>query len=1201
MVKNTGLQRLENVGLKLEITAQDYSHQETIQLSLDPGDETDVPFTWIVPGDEGVVYTIRFTLDPDQQAMDDTLELSVTTRYHALSLSTMKEYDVVAQNGTASFRLKISNIGTLGEDEVTFDMDLPGSWEWWVSRSDVNFTSLKVTDPLSFMLNVRTDSPLGVYPVTLVAVSENGTTNATQELVVHIVDRDILPTLVTYLREDGKVGTPVSGENTTIVLTLQNIGTEAVDPYNTTLYLDDEPILVGYSLGIQPNGQTNITFHVTLLEGSHTLRFTADEEDLIREYNERNNEITSQVNVKPEISAVPFLFRVHVIDQDGMDFPEARIRISSGSTVIENITDGNGMSHLIVESYPEGEVYLVEALSGELYASVRVAVYSEDVEAVIELMVGRYSFLMSCDSRDKEIDPGADQTFTINLTNTGDLGDNYTISLTGLPMNWDADISGVGLTDGVLQLEKDAKTTITVSISSWVYAPAHQRYEFTFTVSSLVSPTAVKEMLLRTTVTVNENITVSTEDPVEHGLPKDPISHRIYVTNNGNAQREVTLMVTGDVEYSSLNKHVVTLVPGKSEEVLLVIVIPNMRAGTVLHHEFFGIISGVGTTPSIHFTTSIDASSGQYMKAEIQGRTLVITNNGNTMNHIEITADTHLADITLHPGSIDVDMGEVVRVDMEVEMLDLTIPAGTLINVFISLYNGNIYFINSSRSLVVPEVYALSLVVDDTIIHSPPGSNAVMEVLVRNLGNVEQSVFFTGTIDGDETLQIPAPVSIARQKEIYVYPSVRTADDAHGQRNITLTALSKDIAVSLDLILDLEVFQDIELQEISARVYRGGTRFTINLVNNGDIDELVRIQTNCGELDSEVAQVPADDYIQFHLFVTGSYICPDTILISARSEKGAGISSELELIPPPIVTIQVLSPLPATITEPVILKASGSYSSYLWTIQGKNVLGSKIYYNFTRSGIHSVELNVRDDRGLSSTYYLEIPVQNSPPIIDTAKTIFGDTGVYINLDARESYDPDGTIEEFRWTIDNKSYYGPNIHHVFTQGGSYTVTLRVTDNEGAASTAEIRITIRDTDSKNDNIIKTDEIDMEIAGISGALLLVLIGLIAFMYIRMNREEDSLVRRLKDLEAAPPMAPLPGQRLSPQGTRACSRCGHHVPGNFKFCNRCGSAMEEGQRPGHPAVRAVFCTQCGSQVPGNYRFCNKCGSPMEDEEVAS
>ena len=1206
VVKNTGLERLEDVELTLEITAPSYFHTDSFSVSLDPGEEIEVPFTWVIPEDEGVTYTVRFSLEPDMAGGDNSIERSVTTRYHALDLHAVRSYDPIARDGVAEYHLILENTGTLGADDVTFDIDMPAGWDWWISKDGTNITSIEVTHRASFDLFIRTTSDLGIYDVEFRAISENGTADDTAQLEVHIVDRDIMPISVVYLREDGKEGTPISGENTTAVLTIQNLGTEVVGEFNTTLYIDD--VLFGgtISSGIAAENITTISFSINLLEGDHSLRFVGDEIDIVREYDEYNNEFVSAITVKPEISSVPFLFRVHVTDREGADFEEARIRISSGSTIIENLTDADGNSLLTIQSYPEGDVYIIEALSGELYATTSIAVYSEDVEAVIELVVGRYSFDLVSDSRDKEIAPGGSQSYLVNITNTGDFGDNFTITLGEIPMDWASDIRGPGYDAGTLTLGKDETVSLTVTLDSWQYAPAHQRYEFTFTSASMVSPNSVNSLIIRATVTVSENVTLYTEMTEEHGLPRDPISHRIWVNNTGNAEREITIMVTGDVEYSEINKYVITLQPGDREEILFVIIIPNLRAGTVLHHELYGVISGVGSTESLVFTTSIDRTSGQYMAASIQGQTLVLTNNGNAFDHITISASTHLADILLDPAEVDIDMGESVEIDMGVTMLDLSLPAGARINVYISLFNGQIHFINSSKSMTVPEVHRFELEIDQSMIQSPPGSLASFEVLVRNVGNVEEHVFFTGTNSGPEPLRIPGEIDLNRNQEMYVTLSVPVPEDAFGTRTIEFTALNSDYQDTITLDLDLSVTRDIQLLEISARPSDQGTKYTINILNHGDVDEVLTLTTTCGEIDLERTMVPANDYVQFHVIVPGMLFCADTITVNASSDVGEGIFTSIDLIAPPFVTIDVLSSQPTTISNPVILQASGDYSSYRWLVDGRTVLGDQLTYSFSSSGVYLIELEVFDDRDISTTFYMELLVDNLDPVIETQTNLFGDAGEYIGFDARDSYDPDGTIVDYRWIIGNDTYFGPHVHHRFDEGGSYSATLRITDNAGAFSTTQITVTVRPQEIKDKDTVEKKEIDMQLVGISGALLLVLVCLVVFMFFKMDHEENTMVERLNTLGSSPGSAAMVSAvapTSAPPPTRTCTKCGHGVPGDFKFCNKCGTTMETpGQPQPQPATPPpVFCTECGSNVPGNFKFCNKCGSPMDDTEVGS
>ena len=73
---------------------------------------------------------------------------------------------------------------------------------------------------------------------------------------------------------------------------------------------------------------------------------------------------------------------------------------------------------------------------------------------------------------------------------------------------------------------------------------------------------------------------------------------------------------------------------------------------------------------------------------------------------------------------------------------------------------------------------------------------------------------------------------------------------------------------------------------------------------------------------------------------------------------------------------------------------------------------------------------------------------NQPP---TANFTFSCSGLTCNFTST-SNDPDGSIASYSWTFgDGGTATAQNPSHSYGAGGSYTVTLRVTDNVGATST------------------------------------------------------------------------------------------------------------------------------------------------------
>jgi len=77
--------------------------------------------------------------------------------------------------------------------------------------------------------------------------------------------------------------------------------------------------------------------------------------------------------------------------------------------------------------------------------------------------------------------------------------------------------------------------------------------------------------------------------------------------------------------------------------------------------------------------------------------------------------------------------------------------------------------------------------------------------------------------------------------------------------------------------------------------------------------------------------------------------------------------------------------------------------------------------------------------------------------------VFGYVNESIDFNGSKSDDPDGTIDLYEWDWDNDGVYDYNstsstTKHVFNVAGTYSVTLRVTDNEGSTDKDTIEVVI-----------------------------------------------------------------------------------------------------------------------------------------------
>ena len=73
------------------------------------------------------------------------------------------------------------------------------------------------------------------------------------------------------------------------------------------------------------------------------------------------------------------------------------------------------------------------------------------------------------------------------------------------------------------------------------------------------------------------------------------------------------------------------------------------------------------------------------------------------------------------------------------------------------------------------------------------------------------------------------------------------------------------------------------------------------------------------------------------------------------------------------------------------------------------------------------------------------------------------TGIEVSFDASGSTDPDGTIGTYQWDFDGDGLYEvtksvPNATHRFDSVGTYTVTLKVIDDDSAANTTNASVTV-----------------------------------------------------------------------------------------------------------------------------------------------
>jgi len=139
----------------------------------------------------------------------------------------------------------------------------------------------------------------------------------------------------------------------------------------------------------------------------------------------------------------------------------------------------------------------------------------------------------------------------------------------------------------------------------------------------------------------------------------------------------------------------------------------------------------------------------------------------------------------------------------------------------------------------------------------------------------------------------------------------------------------------------------------------------------------------------------------------------------------------------------------------------GAIVSYFWNFgDDTNATGVTATHSYVDDGTYIVTLTVTDDEGATDSANATNMVGNRPPValfIESSEKVL--TGNTIIFDAGDSYDPDGTIASYSWNFgDGTGTTGATVEHAYENDGVYTVTLTVTDDDGATASTNVTKTV-----------------------------------------------------------------------------------------------------------------------------------------------
>jgi PKD repeat protein len=224
------------------------------------------------------------------------------------------------------------------------------------------------------------------------------------------------------------------------------------------------------------------------------------------------------------------------------------------------------------------------------------------------------------------------------------------------------------------------------------------------------------------------------------------------------------------------------------------------------------------------------------------------------------------------------------------------------------------------------------------------------------------------------------------------------------------------------------------------------------------------------------ASVPLDDAV--NRSPEGLVMCavvawdgdtPSVCTITLRTDTSGNVPPKADLQADPLIGH---APLAVSFDASGSDDSDGSIVDYEWDFNGNreyNEPGEEAAaqgnptpgFTYGAPGIYRARLRVTDDGGIPSIDWAEItvadPLQN--PIANFVMfPPSGATPLAVDFDAGSSLDPDGTIVDYEWDLDGNAVFNEpgaeadarglaTAHNTYYASGSWSVSLRVTDNDG----------------------------------------------------------------------------------------------------------------------------------------------------------
>jgi PKD repeat protein len=141
----------------------------------------------------------------------------------------------------------------------------------------------------------------------------------------------------------------------------------------------------------------------------------------------------------------------------------------------------------------------------------------------------------------------------------------------------------------------------------------------------------------------------------------------------------------------------------------------------------------------------------------------------------------------------------------------------------------------------------------------------------------------------------------------------------------------------------------------------------------------------------------------------------------------------------------------------------GTIASYEWDFGDSSSTETtpQVSHTYNTIGTYTVTLKVWDNLGAMGNDTLTVEVtDNLPPTAIAGDDQYVEPSALVSFSGGNSYDSDGSVVNYEWDFGDSAPAGngPNVTHVYSSAGVYTVTLTVTDNMGSQNSDTLSVVV-----------------------------------------------------------------------------------------------------------------------------------------------